>query len=69
METVLLQIKNIKAYSLLEDLEDLNIITVLEKKTLLNQKLSEKYKDVFTKEDAASFNTHTEKSRKEWDNF
>ena len=31
METVLIQINNHKAYKLLEDLEDLNIIKVLKK--------------------------------------
>lgn len=43
METVLIQINNIKAYKLLEDLEDLDIIKVLNKSTLPKQKLSEKY--------------------------
>jgi hypothetical protein len=31
METVLLQINNVKAYQLLEDLEDLKLIKVLKK--------------------------------------
>ena len=31
-------------------------------------KLSEKYRDVFTKEDAKNFNDHTQQMRKEWDN-
>lgn len=31
-------------------------------------KLSEKYRGVFTKEDAKSFNEHTQQMRKEWDN-
>jgi hypothetical protein len=35
METILVQINNIKAYKLLEDLHDLSIITLL-KKTRLN---------------------------------
>jgi len=42
METVLVQITNSKAYKLLEDLEDLNIIKV-KKSTQPQQKLSEKY--------------------------
>jgi hypothetical protein len=31
-------------------------------------KLSEKYRGVFTKEDAKSFNEHTQQMRKEWNN-
>ena len=31
-------------------------------------RLSEKYKGVFSKEDAKSFNKHTQQMRKEWDN-
>ena len=41
---------------------------VIEKK--LNPiKLSDKYRDVFTKEDAKSFNDHTQQMRKEWDSI
>ena len=32
-------------------------------------KLSDKYRDVFSKEDAKSFNEHTQQMRKEWDNI
>jgi hypothetical protein len=31
-------------------------------------KLSDKYRGVFTKEDAKSFNDHSQQMRKEWDN-
>ena len=34
-----------------------------------NVKLSDKYKGVFTKEDAESFENHSKKSRKEWNNI
>jgi len=68
METVLIQINNSKAYKLLEALEDLNILKVLKKSTLPQPKLSEKYKGVFSEEDAKSFNEHTKTMRKEWDN-
>lgn len=47
METVLVQINNKKAYKLLEDLEDLNIIKVLNKNIEPKQKLSEKYAGKF----------------------
>ena len=69
METVLVQINNSKAYKLLEDLEDLHILKVLKKSTLPQQKLSEKYKGVFSKEDAKNFNEHTQTMRKEWGNI
>jgi hypothetical protein len=32
-------------------------------------KLSDKYRGVFSKEDAKSFNDHNQKLRKEWDNI
>ena len=68
METVLIQINNSKAYKLLEDLEDLQILKVLNKSIVPQQKLSEKYKGVFSKEDAKSFNNHTQTMCKERDN-
>jgi hypothetical protein len=40
---------------------------VAEKKTT-QAKLSDKYRGVFSKEDAKSFNEHTQQDRKEWDN-
>ncbi|MES2648412.1 MAG: hypothetical protein V4717_16155 [Bacteroidota bacterium] len=68
METVLIQINDHKAYKLLEDLEDLNILKVLEKSVQPDQKLSAKYRGVFTKDDAKSFDEHTQIMRKEWGN-
>lgn len=41
---------------------------VIEKETT-QIKLSEKYRDVFTKEDAKSFNAHSQQMRKEWNNI
>jgi hypothetical protein len=40
METVLLQINNNKAYQLLKDLEDLNIVKVLKKSVSIDKKKS-----------------------------
>ena len=48
METVLVQINNKKAYKLLEELEDLSIITVLNKSKQSVPKLSEKYGGKFS---------------------
>jgi hypothetical protein len=68
METVLVQINNSKAYKLLEDLEDLNIITLLEKKSeKSDEKLSEKYAGKLTSYVAEELQEYVAKSRNEWD--
>ena len=67
--TMLIQLTNQKAAGLLHELEELNLIKVLKENiTTAKPKLSEKYKGVFSKEDAKSFNEHTQQMRKEWDN-
>lgn len=68
METVLIQINNSKAYKLLEDLEDLNIIKVLEKNNPPKEKLSEKYAGKLPSEVADQFQEYVTQSRKEWKN-
>ncbi len=69
MKTVIIEIKNPKALALLQELEDLDVLKIV-KETILNKKtkLSEKYKGVFSQEDAKNFDAHTQTSRKEWDN-
>ena len=68
--TILIQVTNQKAIGLLHELEELHLIKVLKKKsTPVKVKLSDKYKDVFTKEDAKSFDEHTQTMRKEWDSI
>ena len=68
--TILIQVANQKAIGLLHELEELQLIKVLKKIfTPVKVKLSDKYKDVFTKEDAKSFDEHTQTMRKEWDNI
>jgi hypothetical protein len=70
METVLVQINNDKAYKLLEDLEDLNLITLLKEEVpLIASKLADKYRGVFLAEDAASFDAHTKTMRTEWNDI
>jgi|NOAtaT_7_FD_contig_31_3180774_length_567_multi_2_in_0_out_0_1 hypothetical protein len=66
METVLVQINNHKAYKLLKDLEELDIIKVLRNRIQPQLKLSEKYKNVFSQEDAKNFDEYTQGTRKEW---
>jgi hypothetical protein len=68
METVLVQIKNNKAYRLLEDLEDLHIIKVLKKSIQPQQKLSEKYAGKLPADVADELQDYVTQSRNEWNN-
>ncbi len=67
--TLLIQITNQKAIGLLHELEELHLIKVLkENPKLPGDKLSDKYKGVFSK-DAKDFDRHTETMRDEWSNI
>jgi hypothetical protein len=67
--TMLIQLTNQKAAGLLHELEELQIIKVLKENVVpVKAKLSDKYRGVFSKEDAKSFDDHTKVMRKEWDN-
>lgn len=66
METVLVQINNSKAYRLLEDLEDLNILKVLKKSIQPQQKLSEKYAGKLPTNIAEELQNYVRQGRKEW---
>lgn len=66
METVLIQINNSKAYKLLEDLEDLNLITLLKRSTYSDQKLSEKYSGKLPSEVAEELQEFVSHGRDEW---
>ncbi len=66
METVLVQINNVKAYKLLKDLEDLQIITVIKKPIAQNKKLSEKYSGCIPANLADELQNYVSQSRKEW---
>jgi hypothetical protein len=68
METVLVQINNSKAYRLLENLEDLNIIKVLKKSIQSKEKLSEKYAGKLPSDLANELNDFVTQSRNEWKN-
>ena len=70
MDTMLIQLTNQKAARLLHELEELNLIKVLEENIEQPKtKLSDKYKDVFSKEDADNFNNHTKTMRQEWESI
>lgn len=67
--TILIQVTNQKALRLLHELEELHLIKVLKENLApVKTRLSDKYKGVFSKEDAKSFDEHTQAMRKEWDN-
>lgn len=66
METVLVQINDKKAYKLLEDLEDLQIIKVLKKSIQPQQKLSEKYAGKLPSDVADELQNYVNESRNEW---
>ena len=69
MQTVIVEIRNKKAFQLLQELEGLHVLKIIKENVLENKtKLSDKYKGVFSKEDAKNFNKHTQTMRKEWDN-
>lgn len=68
METVLVQINNNKAYKLLEDLEDLDIIKVLKKTVQPQQKLSDKYAGKLPSDVADELQKYVNQSRNEWNN-
>lgn len=68
METVLIQINNIKAYRLLKDLEDLQIIKVLKKSVQPKQKLSEKYAGKLPSDMADELQKFVTQGRREWEN-
>ncbi len=68
--TLLIQVTNQKALGLLHELEELQLIKVLKENFApAKTKLSDKYRGVFTKEDAKSFNEHIQQMRSEWDNI
>jgi hypothetical protein len=69
METLLVQINDIKAYRLLKSLEDLHIIKVLKKGIIpKQQKLSEKYAGKLPPDIADKLQDYVAQSREEWTN-
>lgn len=68
METILIQIHDVKAYKLLEDLEDLNILKVLKKNIQPHQRLSEKYAGKLTSDVVDELQNFVTQSRNELNN-
>jgi hypothetical protein len=67
MDTLLIQITNQDAYSLLSELEKLHLIKVLKKENTPSQNLSEKYAGKLPADAAKKLQEHIKKSRAEWD--
>ena len=66
--TILIQLTNPKARGILRELEELHLIKILKEDIVVaRMKLSDKYRGAFSKEDAQSFDLHTQTMRKEWD--
>ena len=69
-EMIVIQVNNKKALKLLHDMEEQDLITVVkESHSEAPKKLSEKYRNVFSKEDAKSLDNHIKKVRSEWSNI
>ncbi|MCA0364730.1 MAG: hypothetical protein LCH67_11860 [Bacteroidetes bacterium] len=67
--TVLIEVTNVKAMGILHELEELHLIKMLKEKTSEKTgNLSDKYRGVFSKEDAKKFKNHVVKLRSEWKN-
>jgi hypothetical protein len=66
METVLIQIKNQKAYKLLEELEALNILKVIRKGKSAPQKLSAKYANSLPSEVVDELHSFVQEGRESW---
>jgi hypothetical protein len=68
--TVLIELTNQKAMGILHELEELRIIKVLQQNSApKNPGVAKRYRGVFSKEDAADFNRHSQTLRDEWNNI
>jgi hypothetical protein len=67
MDTLLIQVTNQNAYSLLNELEKLHLIKVLKKENGSSQKLSEKFAGKLPIDAAKKLQEHIKQSREEWD--
>ena len=69
METVTIELKKDKSMALLEDLEALDIIKIIRKKTPPKPpgKLSDMFRGSISTEEADKFNEYVKKSRDEWE--
>jgi hypothetical protein len=66
METVLVQINDKKAYKILKNLEEFQVLKILEKVMQPPQKLSEKYAGKLPSDIAEELQNYVTESRNEW---
>lgn len=66
METILVQVNSKKAYKLLKNLEELQLIKLLRKSEKPSQKLSEKYAGKLPADVAEEIQSYVTESRNEW---
>jgi len=67
---MLIQVTNEKAWGLIHELEELNLIKVLKENAFPNKtRLSEKYRGLLTKEEGKDLNDHIKQMRSEWNNI
>lgn len=68
MRIMTVEVENENGVHLLEELEKLSVLKILKDKPSGAKSIADKYRGVFSKEDADSFMNHTNSMRKEWDN-
>ncbi|MCU0335179.1 MAG: hypothetical protein MUF62_09030 [Chitinophagaceae bacterium] len=66
METIVIEITSPKAYKLLEDLEDMQVLKVIRRHAGSTEKLSEKYAGKLPASIAEQMNAYVDQSRAEW---
>jgi len=66
METLTIQVTNLKAYQVLKDLEELDLIRVLDKKPDTSEKRSAKYRGKLDGHVAEEMQEYVAKGREEW---
>lgn len=69
MDTILIEINDSKAYKLLRDLENMNLIKLVQKKEKSAQKLSDKYRGSISGKTAEKLLEQVKKNREEWREF
>ena len=67
MDTLIIQVTNQNAYSLLNELEKLHLIKVLKKESTSSQKLSDRFAGKLPLDAAKKLQEHIKQSRDEWD--
>jgi hypothetical protein len=67
MDTLIIQVTNQNAYSLLNELEKLHLIKVIKKESTSSEKLSDRLAGQLPIDAAKKLQAHIKQSREEWD--